>query len=349
MNRCHAALLCLSTWVSILGLAGCRPAPSDYCVVKGTIKGVDDGAGLELQDGWNRCRVVGTAVVKDGTFEFHPTVSAPTHVYLYQDDEQLQDFFLEPGTVLVEVDAAEGDEYGPGATGTPSNDVLYRYRTFRKSGQADAEKALMDSVMTAEHTGPLAIKFADNHYKPAVTALEALERLPSELAALPFVTNLKEEVSLLTKTEPRADFKPHFIDLEYQDAEGNPVSLGSVVENPQNRYVLLDFWATWCAPCVKSFPHLKELYAQYHGKGLEIYSVSLDSNKGRWKSFLKENDLGWIHVLDDRGGGRRSKLWETYAVNLIPMLLLIDGNTGEILLRENAPDLDAILAELLGS
>ena len=337
------------TLVSFLALAGCRPSPSDFCIVKGTIKGVDDGAKLELQDGWNRCRVVGTAVVKDGTFEFHPTVSAPTHVFLYQDDLQLQDFFLESGTVMVEVDAAEGDNYGPGATGTPSNEVLYRYRTLRQDGETDAMKALMDSVMTAEQTGPLAVKFADSHYKPSVTALDALENLPPELAALPIVANLKEELSLCAKTEPRADFKPHFINLEYKDAEGNPISLEAVVNNPQNRYVLLDFWATWCGPCVRSFPHLKELYAQYHGKGLEIYSVSLDSNKAKWKAFLKENDLGWIHVLDDMGGGRNSKLWETYAVNLIPMLLLIDGNTGEILVRENQPDLDTLLAGLFAS
>ena len=73
----------------------------------------------------------------------------------------------------------------------------------------------------------------------------------------------------------------------------------------------------------------------------------MDSDKAKWKAFLEENDLGWIHVLDDKGGGRKSKLWDTYAVNLIPMLLLIDGNTGEILVRDNQPDLDAILAELL--
>ena len=347
MKRILAACLCLATWVTLLGLAGCRPSPSDYCVVKGTIKGVDDGAPLELQDFWNRCRVVGTAVVKDGAFEFHPKVSAPTHVFLYQDDQQLQDFYLEPGIVFVEVDAAEGDGYGAGATGTPSNDVLYRYRTLLENGEDDAVKALVDSVMTAQQTGPLAVTFADGDYKPAISALNALERLTPEVAGNPFVASLKEELSLLTKTEPRDGFKPQFIDLEYQDAEGNPVSLGSVVNDPQNRYVLLDFWATWCGPCVRSFPHLKELYAQYHGKGLEIYSVSLDSDKAKWKAFLEENDLGWIHVLDDRGGGRKSKLWDTYAVNLIPMLLLIDGNTGEILVRDNQPDLDAILAELL--
>lgn len=332
--------------VSLL-IVSCGSPSSDYCVLKGTIKGVNDGVKLELQDFWNHCKVVGTAVVKDGTFEFHPNVNAPTHVFLYQDDLQLQDFFLEEGTVIVDVDASEGDNYGPGAQGTPSNDVLYRYRLLKRQGQQEAVDALVDSVFAAEQTGPLAVLFADNHIKSAFETLGALEKLSPELAHLPFVENLKEELSLLVKTEPRADYQPHYTDLEYADVTGNPVSLKSVVENPKNRYVLLDFWATWCRPCVRYFPEMKEIYAKYHERGLEIYSVSIDSEKGKWKSFLKENSMDWISVLDDKGGRKTSKAWENYAITVIPMFLLIDGNTGEILFRDNHPDLEAVFSELL--
>ena len=328
----------------MLGLSSCKT--SDYCVVKGNIKGVGDGVGIELQDLWNHCKVVGTATVKDGTFEFHPAVSSPAHVFLYQGDLQLQDFVLEPGTVFVEVDAAEGDEYGPGAVGTPSNDGLYRFRTLTEEGREEEAKALVDSVFSAEQTGPLAVLFADSFRESALQALDAMDRLSPELADIPYVKNLKEELTLLVKTEPRADFKPQFIDLEYRDVEGNPISLSSVVNNPNNRYVLLDFWATWCGPCVRYMPEMKEVYAKYHEKGLEIYSVSIDSNEKKWKAFLKENTVDWISVLDDQGGRQTGKVWENYAIKVIPMFLLIDGNTGEILFRDNHPDLHAVFSEL---
>ena len=329
----------------VLGLGSCRQA--DYCVVKGTIEGVSDGTQLELQDFWRHCKVVGTSVVKDGTFEIHPDVSSPTHVFLYQDDLQLQDFFLEPGTILVHVDAAEGDEYGPGVTGTPSNDALDKYRTLRQEGQDEALLALIDSVFAAEQTGPLLIKLADGNFKSAIESLDALNRLSPELADITFVKDLKEELTLLAKTEPGPDYHPHFLDLEYADVTGKPVSLSSVVNNPQNRFVLLDFWATWCEPCKGYLPQMKEVYAKYHAKGLEIYSVSIDSSEKKWKSFLEENGMDWISVLDDKGGRKTSQVWENYAISLIPMFFLIDCTTGEILLRENHPDLDALLSGFL--
>ena len=67
--------------VLVISLVGCKPQP-EYCTVKGAIQGVKDGAELELQDAWNKFKVVATAPVENGTFEFHPRFSAPTHVYL---------------------------------------------------------------------------------------------------------------------------------------------------------------------------------------------------------------------------------------------------------------------------
>ena len=336
----------LAAMTSLMLSIGCNPS-SDFCTVKGTAKGYMDGTRFELQDYWYGCKVVGTAVVKDGAFEFHPNVSAPTHVFLYQDDLQLQDFILEPGTIHVRLDAAAGEDYGPGVTGTPSNDALDKYRMLREGGREEAMQVLVDSVFAAKQTGPLVVKWADNGFKPAGETLDSLQRLSPKLSDIPFIKNLMEEMSLLAKTEPTADYKPHFLDLVYADLSGETISLSSVVNNPQNRYVLLDFWATWCGPCVRYLPQMKEVYAKYHGKGLEIVSVSVDSSEKKWRSFLKENGMDWISVLDDLGGKKTSKVWENYAITTIPMFLLIDGNTGEILFRENHPDLDAIFSELL--
>ena len=331
----------------VIGISSCH---SDYCTVKGTAKGLADGKKLQMQDAWGHYKVIASSVVKDGAFEFHPNISAPTHVYLYQDNTQLKDFILEPGTIIVNVNADDETDAFTGAAGTPSNDTFCRYRSLLMEGQEGVAKALIDSVFSAEQTGPLALYFANGLCESSAQALGILDRLSPELAGIPFVSELKNELSRRVKTEPRtadSDFIPVYIDMEYPDAEGHPISLSSVVDNPDNRYVLLDFWATWCGPCVASLPQLKDIYEKFHDKGFEIYSVSEDPSDKRWKPFIEENGMTWINVLDTNAGRKNSKVWEDYALNGIPTVLLIDGNTGEILERGNHLDLDTILSNLL--
>ena len=135
--------------------------------------------------------------------------------------------------------------------------------------------------------------------------------------------------------------------MEYPDADGNLISLSSVVNNPANRYVLLDFWAVWCDPCRDAVPELRALYEKYHEKGLEIYSVSEDQSEARWKAFIADNGMTWINVLDDNGGRKNSKAWFDYALHGIPTTILIDGQTGAILLRGNLSEIEAAISSLL--
>ena len=338
-------LLCWAL-VALLGLGGCRQAASD-CVVKGTVKGVRNGTRVELTNEWDDWKTVGKGVVRDGAFEIQANTSGPAHVYLYvHNGRQLKDFFLEPGTILVKATVEDESLLFTGATGTPLNDLYHRYLT-----QEDIAPAIKDSVMAANPAGPLALRFASSN-DSSTKALRVLDRLIPELAGLPFVANLREELTRRTKTEPReegSDSVPVYIDMEYPDADGNPVKLSDVVNDPANRYVLLDFWATWCEPCREDLPELRELYAKYHDKGLEIYSVSEDTSEKNWKPFLKENGMTWINVLDTEAGRTNSKAWNAYTLDGIPTTLLIDGETGEILTRSFGinEDLRTALSELL--
>ena len=331
-----------------MALTGCH---SDYCTVKGTIKGVKDGTELELEDAWNQYKVVEKTKVENGSFEFHPQVSAPTHVYLYSTDgQQLKDFILEPGTILVDVDDDDEMDCFTGATGTISNDTRRKYRELNNAGDKGAAEAIMDQVLNAEQTGPLALYFAGTAIKPSFYTLKVLERLSPELSGTTYATALKDELTRRVRTEPRAegsDIVPIFIDMEYPDAEGETVSLSSVVNNPVNRFVIVDFWATWCVPCVAAIPQLREVYAKYHPKGVEIYSVSEDSSVETWKAFLAPNGMNWINVLDNAPGRKDSKAWNDYALNGIPTVIVIDCQSREIIARGNHLDLDSILASFL--
>ena len=338
----------------IIGFSACQSNQnqSDYCTVKGTVKGLSNGTTLELLDAFNQWEVVGTGTVKKGAFEIHPDVSSPTHVYLYvQEGMQLKDFILEPGTILVEVDANDEEDLGTGAKGTPSNEIDYKYLAFSRSGNQEAAQAIKDSVLNAEQTGALALANIEYWCKSSVQALGVLDRLSPELAALPYIDELRKELTQRMKTEPRtegSDIVPLYIDMEYPDVNGKSISLSSVVNDPNNRYILVDFWATWCSGCVEAMPQLKEIYAKYHEKGLEIYSLSVDANHKNWETFLAKNQLAWINVCDGTGGSKEdSKVRQDYALRGYPTTLLIDCQNGEVIARGGLEEIDVILAELL--
>ncbi len=341
----------------IIGLSGCQ---HEYCTVKGTIQGVKDGAELVLQDDWNKCKVIATTTVENGTFEFHPRISAPTHVYLYAnnpenvyanpyDGGQLKDFFLEPGTIIVDVHAEDERDMCTGATGTVLNDAYSKIL----AAEPDARDALWEEAISDEQTNLLTLLHAASFPNDLARASELINRLSPDLAKTykKYISTLKK--SLVRRAEAAERKKKaieeevnlvgkHYMDMEYPNVDNLPVRLSAVVDNPGNRYVILDFWATWCGPCVGSIPMLREVYAKYHDKGLEIYSISQDSKAKEWKAFLEKNDIPWINVLGI--GGNASK---DYGIEIIPRVFLIDCQTGEILVHEAHPDLDAILSNLL--
>ncbi len=103
----------------------------------------------------------------------------------------------------------------------------------------------------------------------------------------------------------------------------------------KGKYVLIDFWATWCAPCVTELPNLQAAYKSYHEKGLEILSVSLDETTGPLNDFLKTHAMPWRQVHNPTCG---ADVAEAYGVNTIPATFLVgpDGNVVRLELRGTA-------------
>ena len=335
--------------LALLVFASCndnKPATNDYCVVKGTVKGVKNGKTLELLDAFNDWVVVGQGVIKDGAFEIHPEVTAPTHVYLYvHNGKQLKDFILEPGTILVEVDATDENDYETGAKGTPLNDLDQIITGYRISGNHAAADSIRAIVMNENPAGPLALANIENWCKSSAEMLDVLDRLTPELAQLPYADQLRAEATQRLKTEAGGTY----IDMKYPDLNGDTISLSSVVNNPANRYVLVDFWASWCDGCLDVMPQIKEIYEKYHDKGLEIYGLSVDSQRfnKNWKSRIKEYDMTWINVCDYSGGRKGdSKVRDDYAIIAYPTTILIDCQTGKIVIRDKVENIEAMLGEL---
>jgi thiol-disulfide isomerase/thioredoxin len=93
----------------------------------------------------------------------------------------------------------------------------------------------------------------------------------------------------------------------------------------------VDFWATWCGPCIAEIPNVKKAYSDWNGKGFDVLGISFDNEgeKEKVEEFLKKKDLPWKQIYE--GKGWKTTLGEKYDVTAIPFVLLVDGDTGEIL------------------
>lgn len=116
-----------------------------------------------------------------------------------------------------------------------------------------------------------------------------------------------------------------FKEIEARDAEGRMVKLSEVMA--RNKYVLIDFWASWCRPCLKEIPNLKAAYDKYKAKGLEIFAVSIDEKDQDWLGALKKEQTPWINVID--GGNDANR----YGVEAVPSGFLI-SREGKIVVAD---------------
>ncbi|MCZ6493151.1 MAG: thioredoxin-like domain-containing protein [Planctomycetota bacterium] len=90
----------------------------------------------------------------------------------------------------------------------------------------------------------------------------------------------------------------------------------------RGKVVLIDFWATWCPPCIRELPNVKRTYKKYEDQGFEIVSISLDTDRRKFKSFVSRQRMDWYHVMD--GGGWSTRLAKKYNIHSIPAMFLID-------------------------
>jgi len=108
--------------------------------------------------------------------------------------------------------------------------------------------------------------------------------------------------------------------------------------------VLVDFWATWCGPCVEEIPNVKAVYDKLHPKGFEIVGISFDQEKDALTSFVSDKKMTWPQYFD--GKGWENKFGQKFGIHAIPAMWLVDkkGNLRDI---EGRGDLETKVAKLL--
>ena len=131
---------------------------------------------------------------------------------------------------------------------------------------------------------------------------------------------IKERIDRLSKTDNGAKAP----DFTLFDLEGNAVTMSAV----KAKVKIIDFWASWCGPCRLNNPALKEIYADFHDKGLEIIGVSLDEEKEDWAFAVEKDGLAWINVSSLKGW--ECEVARLYNVKGIPALFVLDENNNII-------------------
>jgi thiol-disulfide isomerase/thioredoxin len=154
------------------------------------------------------------------------------------------------------------------------------------------------------------------------------------------VTEIAKEVLASTKadqTKAAADEllkryerigKP--LDLQFTAVDGRKVNVAEM----KGKVVLIDFWATWCGPCMAELPNVKAAYAKLNPKGFEIVGISFDQDKDKLEKTLKKEGMTWVQYFD--GEGWQNKFGELYGIKSIPAMWLVDkkGNLRDINARD---------------
>lgn len=337
--------------------------------INGIVDGVEDGTVMTLSAlSYDSMVTLDSVEVKNGKFMFKgetDTVEMAVITFDHEDGVSGCQFFLEPGKIEVLVDAVNGDQH---LAGTPNNDAFQKFfdDTEALSDEADEIEDKIRVTLASQgdcsdlykQMNDIQVRFrtmlfktieenADKLYgyqqliqnysmfEPEETA-QLIEKLApafgDDLAFMQLSSMISSQLST-SLGKPYIDFEASILDKK--SAFSNKARLSTYVQ--ANKVVLLDFWASWCTPCLNELPNLKSAYKRFKSKGFEIVSVSVDDETADWIKAVKDNGMDWVQLWNGDADDIQNSPAIMYSVSAIPSTFLIDAE-GTIIgrnLRDN--------------
>ncbi len=376
------------TMLCVLLALGCKTktdkketTTNEGYLISGTILGVDSGIIVSEKD---------TVNIINGSFVLKGKRDGATRQYFRVNDQYGFALLLDNESFNVNIDINKADERGQISdveiTGSSLNDELKKVsdhvrntpqskklqelfelgKTLEKGSEAYKKnyEAISDAREASRKVQAKYIKdYALNNPNSVVAAFymrmqanevdqtfeefqQIVEGFSDTVKKSSFYKPLKDELEGLKRTaigETAPDFT-------LKTDQGKDFTLSSL---RGEKVVLVDFWASWCVPCRKSYPHLKEVYNKYKDKGFEVVAVTNDSNHDQWKKAIKDDGLEWIQVADvfpprDQGPPFTAKVITAYAAPYLPSTYLLDKNGKIVAKHLHGEELDKKLEEIFG-
>ena len=359
----------LTLAVAALGLFSCSGNTAKYNVTG--INAPEDGVAVYLVDALSSERI-DSAVVAGGTFQMKGKAEKDAFMNLNVEGSNWTFMFFNDG-VPVKADLSNNTLSGSDLNNkvTESDlktDAMYRqYNDFIQElmelPEEEQEAKMPEyrewfnklrdcylSVVEDNKDNLVPVAFIQNIRSLAgPDKFNELVNSDAPFASHPYVLDLKKRIEESEAKQREAEEKKQaiigqkFLDLEEPDADGNVHKLSEYVG--QGKWVLVDFWASWCGPCKAEMPNVVAAYKNYHDKGFEIVGLSFDREKEPWVAAITEWEMPWIHLSD-------LKYWKSiasdvYEVNSIPDNLLIDPEGTVVARGLRGSDLEAKLAEVI--
>lgn len=296
--------------LAIWALSSCTEEKKGY-VIEGQIADVAEGM-MYLKKYENKTFVdVDSATIVGGKFKFEGVApEALAHgLTTIKSSTRPMVFFLDNDAMTITM-----NESGKEITiaGSPANDIYLKNANLTRNKDFD-----LDNLLATHPASPVAAYFVvkDFAYKLDLEAMKAVRaKFDASLDGTSYIQQIESMIARMEKVQV-GSLAP---DFTLPDAEGNPVSLSSF----RGKYVLVDFWASWCPDCRKENPNIVSAWEKYKNKNFEVLGVSLDRNRDQWLAAIEKDKLTWTHVSD-------LKFWSSdaavlYCIRWIPMSFLID-------------------------
>ncbi len=358
----------LSIALGILLLASCSNTQKNEYKITGKITGkVAAKAYLQIYEN-GEMKTLDSANFVNGSFKFKGSLNSPDYYYIQIGDSRNRiSLFVENSeiTITAHADSLRGAEITGSKTQNDYNGFIESRAIFDnklnalyndyKNAETEEIKADIevkyDSIdnLKSDFTKTYVINNNSSILAPFIIRRELIysidlnelitltDTLSPELTNNKYTKQLYERITLLRSLQPGMP-APEFTQ---NDTAGNPISLSSF----KGKYLMIDFWASWCVPCRKANPTVVAMYKKYSAKGFTILGVSMDDNKANWLKAIKADGLTWAQVSALKGWG--NPVAKQYAVNGIPHAILIDPNGNIVKRAIHANELDELLGGLL--
>lgn len=307
-----------------------------------------------------------TIIARDGKFTWTAPIPYPQKVLMSIGNKILY-FFAESGKMSF---AGVYDSiYSAKITGSKSNDIykILSDRLNKKIAPVQESLRQLHNLKLADDRAQRE-EIARNYFKGKREATESfVAEYPDTYVALSAVQDLSGEgvydnvvpaynmLSENMKATPpgkeltnrmtvikRKRVGETFKDFTVNDVDGNPVKLYNVIG--KSKYVLIDFWASWCGPCRAENPNVLNAFNKYHEKGFDVIGISIDENGEAWRAAVKKDGMPWTHVSDLK---KSNEVAAYYGILAIPSTMLVDSKGKIVATDIRGTSLHDKLSELL--